>query len=204
MLIAGGRGGPPVANWMYVGWTVFAIMGPGLFGFGILVALERNQGLLTFKRALPMPPGVYLTAKIAMSMVFAAGVMAMLAAAGVLFGGVTLAPLQLVTVSAVMALGVAPACAIGLFIGASVPAQVAPAIANIVYLAMAFLGGLFFPLPPAMQALRSIWPTYHLAQLALASGGLPSQGAAWTHAAVLAGLTLVLTALAAQRLARAG
>ena len=36
---------------------------PGLFGFGVSLAFEREQGLLTFKQALPMPPGAYLLAR---------------------------------------------------------------------------------------------------------------------------------------------
>jgi ABC-2 type transport system permease protein len=67
-----------MANNLFVGWTVYGVMGPGLFGFGILVAVERNMGLLTFKRALPMPPGAYLCAKLIMAYVFAVVVMAML------------------------------------------------------------------------------------------------------------------------------
>jgi ABC-2 type transport system permease protein len=204
VLLAGSRGTGPAANWLFVGWTVYAVMGPGLFGFGILVAVERNQGLLTFKRALPMPAGSYLSSKLAMAWVFAVAVMAMLVAVALTVGHVTLGAGQLLTISAVMSLGVIPACAIGLFIGAWAPASSAPAFANIIYLAMAFLSGLFFPLPEGLQAFRPIWPTYHLSQLAMASAGLPSQGAAWVHVAVLAAMTAVLTMLAARKLARSG
>lgn len=204
VLLAGGRSHGGFANLLFVGWTVFAVMGPGLFGFGILVAVERNQGLLTFKRALPMPAGAYLTSKLLMALVFAVGVMAMLVIAGLTIGHVTMSPVQLITVASVMSLGVIPACAIGLLIGVFAPSTSAPAIANITYLAMAFLSGLFFPLPPGLQAFRPIWPTYHLAQLALASAHLPSQGSMWTHIAVLAGVTIVLTTIAARKLSRLG
>jgi len=193
-----------VANFMYVGWTVYGVMGPGLFGFGILVAVERNQGLLTYKRALPMPTGSYLFAKLAMAYVFAAAVMAILAVLAVNLGHVTFSLKQLFTVGAVMSLGVFPACAVGLFIGAWAPASSAAAFANIVYLGMAFLSGLFFNLPPALKTFQPIWPTFHLAQLAAASAGLPSKGEIWQHIAILAGTTAVLIALAARRLARRG
>lgn len=193
-----------VANFMYVGWTVYGVMGPGLFGFGILVALERNMGLLTYKRALPMPTGSYLFAKLAMAYVFAAAVMAILVVLAVNLGHVTLGARQLATVAAVMSLGVFPACAIGLFIGAWAPASSAAAFANIIYLGMAFLSGLFFPLPPVLKTFQPIWPTYHLAQVAMASAGLPHQGSLGSHVAILAGTTAVLVALAARRLRRVG
>jgi ABC-2 type transport system permease protein len=204
VLLAGARAHGPMANLMFVGWTVYGVMGPGLFGFGILVAVERNQGLLTFKRALPMPAGSYLSSKLMMAYIFAVVVMAMLVTAGVTLGHVTLSPRQLVTIAAVMSTGVIPACAVGLFIGTWAPASSAAAFANIVYLGMAFLSGLFFPLPPALQAFRPIWPTYHLMQLAMASAGLPSHGSAWGHVGVLVAVSVGLTALAARKLARMG
>ena len=193
-----------VANSQFVGWTVYGVMGPGLFGFGILVAVERTQGLLTFKRALPMPTGSYLSAKLMMAYVFAVAVMAMLVTAGVLFGHVTLGAGALFKVAAVMSLGVFPACAIGLFIGAWAPASSAPAFANILYLSMAFLSGLFFPLSGFLKTIQPVWPTYHLAQLAKATAGMPHQGSMWVHIAVLAGVTVVLTLAAARKLARKG
>lgn len=205
VLLAGARNaGPMMANLLFVGWTVYGVMGPGLFGFGILVAVERNQGLLTFKRALPMPAGSYLAAKLMMAYVFAVAVMIILVIAGVTIGHVTLGARQLITVAAVMSFGVFPACAVGLFIGTYAPASSAAAFANIIYLGMAFLSGLFFPLPPALKTFQPIWPTFHLAQLAMSAAGLPSRGSAWSHVLILAATTIVLTALAARRLARRG
>ena len=204
VLLAGSRSAGAMANLMFVGWTVYGVMGPGLFGFGILVAVERNMGLLTFKRALPMPTGSYLSAKLMMAFVFAVVVMAMLVIAGVTAGHVTLRPAQLVTIAAVMSLGVFPACAVGLFIGSWAPASSAAAFANIVYLGMAFLSGLFFPLSGFLHDIRSAWPTYHLSQLARASGGMKSEGEPLVHVAVLAAVTVVLVALAARKLSRKG
>jgi ABC-2 type transport system permease protein len=205
VLLNGGAHRPPgVADMMFVGWTVYGVMGPGLFGFGILVAVERNMGLLTYKRALPMPTGSYLAAKLMMAYVFAIVVMAMLVTAGLTMGHVTLNPLQMLTVAAVMSLGVIPACAIGLFIGAWAPASSAGAIANITYLGMAFLSGLFFPLSGFLNDIRAIWPTYHLVQLAHAAAGMPTEGSLAGHAGVLAAMSAVLIVLASRKLARRG
>jgi ABC-2 type transport system permease protein len=204
VLLNGGHRPPGMADMMFVGWTVYGVMGPGLFGFGILVAVERNQGLLTFKRALPMPTGSYLTSKLMMSYVFAVAVMLMLVIVGLTLGHVSMDLGRLATIAGVMSLGVFPACAIGLVIGAWAPASSAGAFANIIYLGMAFLSGLFFPLSGFLATIRPIWPTYHLAQLARAAGGLPHDGSLWTHAVFLLALTLGLTLLAARRLARVG
>lgn len=203
-VILNGKAGAVFANQMFVGWTVYGVMGPGLFGFGILVAVERSQGLLTFKRALPMPTGSYLTSKLMMAYVFAIVVMIMLVTAGLTMGHVTLAGAQLFRLAAVMSLGVFPACAVGLFIGCYAPASSAAAFANITYLGMAFLSGLFFPLSGFLHDIRWAWPTYHLSQLARASGGMKSEGEPLVHVAVLAAVTVVLVALAARKLSRKG
>ena len=77
----------------------------------------------------------------------------------------------------------------------------ANAMASTVFIAMVMLAGLFYPLPPSLEAMRPIWPAYHLQQLGLATLGLPSQGAAWVHVLVLVAVTAVFSALAAWRLA---
>ncbi|MFL5298655.1 MAG: ABC transporter permease [Phenylobacterium sp.] len=204
VVLAGKTAVAQMANSLFVGWTVYGVMGPGLFGFGILVAVERNQGLLTFKRALPMPTGSYLASKLMMAFVFAVVVMAMLVVLAVSIGHVTLPLATLVRMAAVMSLGVIPACAVGLFIGAYAPASSAAAFANITYLSMAFLSGLFFPLSGFLHQIRWIWPTYHLSQLARASGGLKAEGQPLVHVAALIAVTVILVALAARKLARKG
>jgi ABC-2 type transport system permease protein len=193
-----------LANTLFVGWTVYGVMGPGLFGFGVLVAVERNMGLTTFKRAVPTPAGSYLIAKLLMAYVFAVVVMVMLVGVGVTVGRVSLPAVVLARMAFVMSFGVIPACAVGLFIGAHTPSSSASAIANITYLGMAFLSGLFFPLTGVLHDIRAVWPTYHLSQLARAAGGLPHEGVAWVHVAALSATTVVLVALAARRIARWG
>jgi ABC-2 type transport system permease protein len=204
IVLAGKSNIGQLANNLFVGWTVYGVMGPGLFGFGILVAVERNQGLLTFKRALPMPTGSYLASKLMMAYVFAVVVMVMLVVIAVTMGHVTLPWAILVRMAAVMSLGVIPACAVGLFIGSYAPASSAAAIANISYLGMAFLSGLFFPLSGFLHTIRWVWPTYHLSQLARATGGMESEGQPLVHVAVLAAVSVVLVALAARKLSRRG
>ena len=60
--IFGGNRSPEAARYLLAGYSVFGIMGVALFGFGVTVAVDREQGLLVLKRAQPMPPGAYLLA----------------------------------------------------------------------------------------------------------------------------------------------
>jgi ABC-2 type transport system permease protein len=196
------RADPKGAMFAFIGFDVFGVMGPGIFGFGMVVALEREQGLLALKRAMPMPPSAYLAAKLCMAMLFGAIVTATMITAALTLGHLPLSAGQCFTLVAVNVLGTLPFCAIGLFIGTRTSGKAAPAIGNIIYLAMIYLSSIMFPLPKSMQASAVIWPAYHLAQLAFRALGTPSQGSAWVHLAVLAGVTLLFTALSVRRLAR--
>ncbi|MCP2775245.1 hypothetical protein, partial [Salmonella enterica] len=51
------RGGPEMAASLMASYGVFGVMAPGLFGFGVGIALDRERGFLALKRALPTPPG---------------------------------------------------------------------------------------------------------------------------------------------------
>jgi len=194
---------PRAGLFIFAAFALFGVMGPGMFGFGMLVAGEREHGLLTFKRALPMPPPAYLVAKLLMALMFAVIVTATMLMVLPL-GHLHLSAGQLFAVAAVSILGALPFCAIGLFIGVLTNSRSAPAFVNILYQVMMHLSGLFYPLPKFLRAIAPIWPTFHLQQLFFRAVGIPSQGNSFTHAAVLFGLTLVLTLFAVRRLARNG
>lgn len=195
---------PKGGLFVFMGFTIFGVMGPGMFGFGITVATERERGLFALKRALPMPPAASLLSKLAMSMLFVAIIMATMVAAMPL-GHLKMTAGQLVGLSVVCVLGAAPFGAIGLFIGTWASAKSAPALVNLLYLPMIYLSGFLIPMPKSMQWIERCSPAFHLHQLALRAIGAPSAG--WSplvHVAVLAAVTAVLTALAVRRLARVG
>ena len=185
-------------------YGVFGVMAPGLFGFGVAMALDRERGFLALKRALPTPPGALLLGKMAMAAMFAAIISLILCSLAITLGHVALSPLQLAALLAVDVFGVLPFCAIGLYIGNVVSGQGAPAVINLLYLPMAFLAGLWMPLsmlPHVFSVLAPVWPAWHLAQLALSVVGL-GHGHVAMHAVVLAGYSVVFSLLARRRLAR--
>jgi ABC-2 type transport system permease protein len=186
-------------------YNVFGVMAPGLFGFGVTVALDRERGWLALKRAMPMPPGAWLAAKLAMAMLFAAVIFAIMALVATTLGSVRLPWSAWVLLFAVDVVGVLPFCVIGLFLGCVVGGQGAPAVANLVYLPMAFLSGLWIPLaflPPLVGQFAPLWPAYHLGHLGLAAVGQgPASMAGWNVLALLA-TTLVFLGLARWRLER--
>ena len=204
-VLLGGRGGPAAAQYMLAGYGVFGIMGVALFGFGVTVALDREQGLLTLKRAQPMPPGAYLVAKMAMAMLFAAIILMLLGVLAIGVAGVRLSAPQWLALAATCLVGVLPFSALGLWLGTLVGGHGAPAVVNLVYLPMAFLSGLWVPLqilPSVLQAAAPAWPAYHLAQIAQKVVGMDEGRPLLLHIAVLVAITVVFFVLARRRLVR--
>ncbi|WP_340650148.1 ABC transporter permease [Pseudoxanthomonas winnipegensis] len=200
------HGNAEAKRYLMASYSVFGVMGPGLFGFGVSLALDRERGLLTLKRALPVPPGAPLAARMLMAMAFALCVGVLLLIAGTVLGGVQLTPAQVAALLTVDVLGVLPFCALGLLVGALVGGSGAPAVVNMVYLPMSLLSGLWLPLsmlPGFFTKLAPLWPAWHLGQLALKGVGMDDGGAVLVHAGVLAAFAAVCFALARRRLRRA-
>jgi ABC-2 type transport system permease protein len=201
------RGHADQALITFATFGVFGAMGPGLFGFGVSLAIEREQGLLTLKQALPQPPGAYLIARAFMAMLFVAVISVLLTIMAVSLGKVPLTAGQVVQLFLINTLGALPFCAIGMYMGSLVSGQASPAIINFVFLPMAFLSGLFVPLqfmPAVLQNIAPVWPAFHLAQMALQTVGAPSTGAFAMHVAVLTGMTLFFFLLAVKRMHGSG
>jgi ABC-2 type transport system permease protein len=203
VLLNGGHG--KATSYLLATYGVFGVMAPGLFGFGVAMALDRERGFLALKRAMPTPPASMLLAKMAMAMIFAAMISVILASIALTLGHVTLTPLQLAELLLVNVLGVLPFCAIGLYIGTVASGQAAPAVINLLYVPMAFLAGLWMPLsmlPSLFAKLAPVWPAYHLAQIALSVVGLAKGGSVIVHALVLLAVSALFFMLAQRRLAR--
>lgn len=203
VLVPGQWGSYHKASYLLATYGAFGVIGPSLFGFGVGLAMERQQGWLELKRVSPMPTGAYFVAKIAMSMAFALAVVLLLSACAFGFGGVDIGIgtwLRLVTV---LLLGTLPFCALGLFVGTLVKGQAAVAIVNLVYLPMALLSGLWLPLavfPQVIQKMAVIWPAYHLGRMALGVIGQVADVDFGMHAATLLATTLLFLWLATRRL----
>ncbi len=199
--------GPGAPLDTFVRFGVFGAMGPGLFGFGVSIAMEREYGLMRLKQALPQPAGAYLLARAAMTILFVAIISLMLTIVALTLGKVELGFGQLVQLLIIDSLGALPFCAIGMYLGWVLSGQGAPAVINFVFLPMAFLSGIFIPLqafPTMLQNIAPVFPSYHLAQMAIHVAGKPSAGSTATHVAVLAGITLFFFVLSVRRMQGSG
>jgi ABC-2 type transport system permease protein len=208
VLLGGGRSGNgEAARYLLASYGVFGIMGAALFGFAVNVAVERERGFLTLKRALPMPPGAYLVAKLVMAMIFALIISLMLDLIAVSLAGVSLPATQWLLLLVINVAGTLPFSAIGLWIGTTFSGQASPAIVNLLYLPMAFLSGLWIPLgilPKFIDTLAPVWPSFHLVQIALKAVGRDAGGSLWMHLLALTVVTMAFFAIARRRLVERG
>jgi ABC-2 type transport system permease protein len=200
------HGNAQVARRALASFMVLGTIAPGLFALGITLASDRERGLLELKRALPMPRGIYLAAKMAMALLCAAIVALLIMGMAGLLAGVALPAVQWGLLLGLALCGVLPFCAIGLCVGALTRASAAPAVLNLIYLPMSFLSGLWVPLeflPHGLARLAPLWPAWHLAQIAQAAVGAGDAHGVPGHLAVLAGVAAACFAFARRALGRA-
>lgn len=145
-----------------------------VYGFGIGVANERGQRMDLLARATPLPPSVSLLAKVVVALLFSLVALLLLFAYGMAVGGVRQPAATWASMVLRLLAGSVPFVGLGFWIGYASGPHAAPAVANLVYLPLAFASGLFLPvhqLPGFVQQVAPYLPTYHLAQLAWSAVG---------------------------------
>jgi ABC-2 type transport system permease protein len=188
-----------MATYLIATYGAFGVIGAALFGFGVGIAIERGQGWMLQKRATPMPPMAYFTAKLAMSVIFGAIIVLELFAFGYLLGGVRMPLGTWLGLGAVLVAGAVPFAALGLALGYACGPNSAPAIVNMIHLPLAFASGLWIPiafLPKFVQAIAHFLPAYHSSQLALAMIGASQGESVLVHGFALVAFTALGLALA--------
>ena len=195
------KGTPEDAKKIYSAFAVYAVLGPALFNFGVALAIERDLGVLKMKRALPMPAGAYLSAKLCMAMLFGAIMAAFMLPVGLLLAHVQMSFSQAFWSTVCLILGCVPFSAIGFFICTVANGKVATAVVNLVYYPMMFL--VFIPPDKVATSIKALFPTWHLLVLMAASTGLPVQHV-WVSLLALVGWTVVLGAISLHRFVRLG
>jgi len=205
-IFLGHSNGADAPRYLLAAYSTFGVMAPGLFGFGVSLAAERESGLLMLKRALPMPPAAYLLGKMAMAMIVATMIACLLLAMALFLAHVPLSGAQIARLLVTEIFGVLPFCALGLLVGTLIKGAGAPGLINLVYLPMAFLSGLWFPLsimPKVLQQIAPALPSFHLNQLAQSAVGL-GQTSPLPHVLALLAFTVGFLLLAMRRLRRYG
>lgn len=187
------------STYLLASYGCFGVMGPALFNFGVNVANERTQGWLAMKQIAPAPVSGYIFGKICSSLAFALIIIMLLFVMAATVGEVRLATHVWLGLAAVLMLGTVPFCLFGLWLGLTLSAKAAPATVNLIYLPMAFLGGLWMPihvLPTVLQQFAWALPSYHFSQLAYQVVGVKATATSWPHLLAILGFSVLMIALA--------
>ena len=173
--------------------AVFAACSSTFTSLSIGTAFARDQGILKRVRGTPLPPWMYMAGRIGSGVwVAVVSVVVMFGVAWSFFGFVMLWD-NLVLAIGVFVLGMATFSALGLSVCALVRnADSVPAVANAVFLPMAFISGIFVPLDDAprwLVILGDIFPLKHFSEPFAASFNPFHTGGVlgWENLAIMGG-----------------
>lgn len=191
--------GSGTATYALATYGVYAALAPCLYGFGAVIAADRESGILGLKQVSPLPAAAFLVARLAAALVFTVFELLALYALAAVGAGVTLSAAAWGSMALVHLAGVLPFCLMGLCVGLRASTSAAMAISNILFFGLAIVGGLWIPLfvfPQWMQAIAVVLPSSHLAALALHAAGQPVIGNLLVHAVAILGFTAVFAVVA--------
>jgi ABC-2 type transport system permease protein len=177
-------------------YTVGNVM---VFSFGIGVAVERGQKQDVLLRASPLPPAIYLLAKVMNALVFSLFAMVVLFVFAHFAASVNLEAAAWISLAARLLLGSLAFIMLGFFLGYLAGPNSAPAVVNLIYLPVAFGSGIFIPtqfLPDFIRGLSPYLPLSPFAQLGWSVLGIKTDQSVARNFALLGAYAIVFFALA--------
>jgi ABC-2 type transport system permease protein len=185
------------ATYALCSFAAFAAIGVAFFQFGVGIAGERASPWEAYLRTLPVAPGVRLLARLLSAGLFAAASAAVVVVAALATTDARLAPLGWLELACVLALGIVPFGCLGVALGYWASPRGALPVANLLYLGLAYGGGLWMRprrLPHVVQTISPYLPTRRLANVLVGVvRGSPWSAADW---AMLAGFSAAFAAAA--------
>ncbi len=190
---------PKTATYLLASFGVFAAMGPAIFGFGVSVANERERGWLSLKRITPISSYTYIASKLLATIIVTAFSLLLIYLIAGLAADVSLSTRTWYFLLFFHLACVIPFSFIGLSIGFYFSSNSAIAIANIVFLGLAMLGGLWMPIsifPSALQTFAEFLPTFHLAEIALITIELKDTERLFQHSCIIFIMSIIFALIA--------
>ena len=179
-------------------YAAFAVLAIAFFQFGVGVAAERTSPWETYLRTLPVGATTRFAARSAAALVFATIAAAVLIGVALATTPADLSAERWLRLALTLAGGAVPFALLGIAIGYWTPPRAALPIANVLYLGLAFIGGLWTApdeLPRSVDRLSQLTPTRHWAETLVAAveGRGPGLHAVWLAAfGVISGALAVL------------
>lgn len=161
-------GASPYSTISIGSFAAYGAVSLAIFTFVDELAKERARGWITTMRATPIPLWSHLTAKLAVAGLYSLAIVALLAAVSIPSGASHLNAGSWLAIAGLGVVGAIVVGTVGIVVAFAVRPRAATAIANLVFLPLAFCSGFFFPLsevPAFVRGLAPWLPTYHLGRL---------------------------------------
>lgn len=195
--------------------TVSDFYTPALMAFSIITAcytniamgvvFAREEGILKRMRGTPLPPWVYLFARIVVSVTVAVLLVVIIGAFGRVFYHVHLpAAHKLLALVVALVVGAATFCAIGLAVTSFVPnVDAAPAVVNATIFPLLFISDVFIPIQHtgALTTVASFFPVKHLSHAVIIAYNplIHGSGYHWQDLAIMGAWGVAALILALRR-----
>ncbi|WP_235847677.1 ABC transporter permease [Paenibacillus tuaregi] len=183
--------------------TAFGVIGASINTLSVRFAQERTQGWVRLIRITPLPNSAYVLSKMLSQSIVNLGTILLMFLIGHFAKGIDLSLGQWVACGLWIWIGVLPFMALGLLLGTLKSVEVVQVAANILYMSLSVLGGLWMPIttmPKLMQTIAEYLPSYRFGQGAWnVLGGI---GPDWTGILILAAYALVFVILSTYILKR--
>lgn len=181
----------------------FAVLGVAFFQFGVGIATERTTPWERYVRTLPVSPAQRFGGRILSALAFSAAAALLVLGAAVVTTSAELTAGQWAELGLALLLGAVPFALFGIALGYLTPPRAALPLANVVYLSLSYLGGLWTTpdeLPDGVARVSPYLPTRALADALVGiTRGEPVQWSAWLVLALYTGSLFVLAAWAYRR-----
>ncbi|MFK7753297.1 MAG: ABC transporter permease [Sedimentitalea sp.] len=171
-------GGIWAANAM-ASFAVYAVLGVGFFQFGVSVAQDRESPFATWQRSLPGAAVQQWIARILASLIFVVIAVLLVVVLALVMTDIQLGAPAWARLGLVCLMSVVTATLMGIALGSVCSARAAVPFANLVYLPLAYLGGLWVPpiaMPGVINAISQWTPTRAMGELSWAA----INGTAWS------------------------
>jgi ABC-2 type transport system permease protein len=184
----------PVVTASFAAYSVLTVV---FFQFGVGIAGERESAWDSYQRTLPVRLRARFAGRVVAALVFATAGCGLLLAVAAAAGYAELTPTEWLRFVVALAAGAVPLSLLGIALGYWTPAKAALPVTNVLYLLIAYGGGLWTGprLPSPAAAVAPLLPTRQWANILWPA----VEGRAWSATSwlALAGFALAFAALAA-------
>jgi len=194
----------PGSTYYVPGILALAIVSATTVNLAITMTTLRERGTLKRVRSTPLPPWVFMAARLLTALAVSVMMVALVTLLGRLVYGVAVPTRTLPGLALTVVVGTAACCCLGFALTAIIPNEnAAPAVTNALVLPLYFFSGIFIPnddIPSGMQVVGDVFPVKHLFEALLAAFNPLTRGAAieGVHLLVLAGWGLAGLLVAAR------